>query len=113
MLTLLGWFALLLLGGALIAFWNEVKDWVEEVLDDIRYEATKAVAYIQRIPGGVKEMIYYIKNGHPRVIEGNRHKDRPMSNEEIDKMVKRGFLTKEQGEKLKRGEDIEIGNWKS
>lgn len=113
MLTLLGWFALLLLGGALIAFWNEVKDWVEEVLDDIRYEATKAVAYIQRIPGGVKEMIYYIKNGHPRVIEGYRHKDRPMSNEEIDKMVKRGFLTKEQGEKLKRGEDIEIGNWKS
>lgn len=113
MLTLLGWFALLLLGGALIAFWNEVKDWVEEVLDDIRYDATKAVAYIQRIPGGVKEMIYYIKNGHPRVIEGNRHKDRPMTNEEIDKMVKRGFLTKEQGEKLKRGEDIEIGNWKS
>lgn len=107
MFALLGWFALLLLGGALIAFWNDVKAWVTDVFNEIRPYAEKAVVYIQRIPGAVKGFVYFLKNG---CFKKSEHNFERLTPEDLRRMVENKFLTKEQGDKLLQGKEIEIGN---
>lgn len=109
MVWLFGWVAVFLLGAALAAFWEEVKEWANEIIDDIKSFAQKAMVYVQRIPGAVKEFVYYLVNGKVRVRETPI--DRSLTDEEIDKMVEKGFLTWEQGEAMKRDKDVEIGRW--
>lgn len=109
MVWFFGWVAILLLGAALAAFWEEIKEWANEIIEDIKSYAQKALIYVQRIPGAVKEFVYYFVNGKVRVKETT--KDRPLTNEEIDRMVERGFLTREQGENMKRDNEVECGRW--
>lgn len=62
-----------LIGGTLIAaFIDEIIDWAKRTMAIISSWIKRAQVWIQRIPGGIKQFLYYVKNGDYMVQETTR-----------------------------------------
>lgn len=71
--TFLLGFAAGLIGGTLIAaFINEIIDWAKRTMAIISSLIKRAQVWIQRIPCGIKQFLYYVKNGDYMVQETTR-----------------------------------------
>jgi len=44
-------------------FLDEIIDWAKDMFNSLSSYVRKALVYIRRVPGGIKQMIRYIQNG--------------------------------------------------
>ncbi len=92
--TLLGSFAFGVIVGMFIATYiDEIIDWAKNAMMKIAAGVKKAQIWIKRIPSGIKQFLYYIKNGEYMVKE----RERPATPEEIKK-IKDKMNSREQNE---------------
>lgn len=56
-------------GFLLGTFLEEIMDWAKEVFNSLSSYVRKAWVYIRRIPGGIKQMIRFVKDGRMQQID--------------------------------------------
>lgn len=91
--------------GALI---REIMDWAKDVFDRLSSMIKKAWVYIRRIPGGIKQMVRYIKYG--TMMETSEVKEATW--EEVVRMYKDGEIDDDTFNVLKAGHDKKIADLK-
>lgn len=85
----------LIIAGACIIYWDDIKDWALEKFDQIRNRVTKAFANLIYKAGKLYEKIFGTDHGKIVVIE-NPNGVQEISLDELYEAYKRGELTYEQ-----------------
>lgn len=94
----------LIIAGACIIYWDDIKDWALNKFNQIRNKVTKAFANLTYKAGRLYEKIFGLSpNGKPVVVGGDSGDIQELTLEELYKAYINGELTREQYEALKKG----------
>ncbi len=102
----------LILAGACIIYWNDIKAWALNKFDQIRNKVTKAFANLIYKAGRLYEKIFGASNGKVVVI------DKPegiqeLTLEDLYKAYKRGELTYEQYKALEKEMSTQVAEMRN
>ena len=93
----------LILAGACIIYWDDIKDWALNKFNQIRNRVTKAFANLTYKAGRLYEKIFGLSNGKPVVVGGDPGDIQVLTSEELYEAYINGELTYDQYKALKEG----------
>lgn len=96
-----------ILGTLFAAFFEEIMEWAQEVFNRISSLVRKAWVYIKRVPGAVKRMVRYIKDG--RMVEETTTVTTELSYEDLKQMLEDGCITQKEFDELVANMPAKVG----
>lgn len=88
----------------ILAFLDEIIDWAKEQFRKLASWIKRSVVKIKRLPGAIKQFIYYVENGTVKV----NTETRDATSEEIDDLRK--GMTEQKWKEFINGKNTEIAN---
>lgn len=88
----------------ILAFLDEIIDWAKEQFRKLASWIKRSVVKIKRLPGAIKQFMYYVENGTVKV----KTEERDATPEEIDDLRK--GMTEQQWKEFINGKNTEIAN---
>lgn len=95
-----------LIGGVFVALLEQIRAWAEHEFNGLVNTIKKAWVYIRRIPGGIKQMLRYIRDG--RMYE--KESDRVVEKEKWEEMYNDGTLNDDEYNQLVAGDELKIAS---
>lgn len=87
-----------------LAFLDDIIDWAKEQFRKLASWIKRSVVKIKRLPGAVKQFMYYVENGTVKV----KTEERDATQEEIDDL--RNGMTADKWNEFINGKNTEIAN---